>query len=65
MNGLGESRAEKEAVPPCLATWFQWTVDVDIHDSNHYPISLRFNFGVSGVLSFPPDGTQIKQIGLS
>ena len=35
-----------------LAPWFQWTVDSDMHDSDHYPISLRFSFGVSGVSCF-------------
>ena len=49
-----ESAIDLSLSSPCLATWFQWMVDGDIRDSDHYPISLQFTFGVSGISSFVP-----------
>ena len=49
-----ESAIDLSLCSPCLATWFQWIVDTDIHDSDHYPISLHFTFTVTGVPSFSP-----------
>ena len=49
-----ESAIDLSLSSPCLAPWFQWVVDSDIHDSDHYPILLRFTFGVAGGSSFVP-----------
>ena len=49
-----ESAVDLSLSSPCIATWFQWTVDGDIHDSDHYPISLRFTFDVAGIPHFIP-----------
>ena len=39
---------------PCLATWFDWEIDTDIHDSDHFPISLRLTVSTPGFSSFTP-----------
>ena len=49
-----ESAIDLSISSTCLAPWFQWSVDSDIHDSDHYPIYLRFTLGVAGVPSFVP-----------
>ena len=49
-----ESAIDLTLSSPCLATWFEWAVDTDIHDSDHYPISLQFTFTVNGIPSFSP-----------
>ena len=38
-------------VPPCLATWFQFTVDDDPHFSDHFPIKLHLTFNQ---ITLPP-----------
>ena len=49
-----ESAIDLSICSPCLATWFDWIVDTDIHDSDHYPISLRLTLPTTGVSSFVP-----------
>ena len=47
-----ESAIDLSLCSPCLAPWFEWKVDTDIYNSDHYPISLHFGFEVTGVPSF-------------
>ena len=49
-----ESAIDLSLSSACLGTWFQWTVDSDIHDSDHYPITLQFTFSLAGTPSFFP-----------
>ena len=49
-----ESAIDLSLCSPCLAPWFEWKVDTDIYNSDHYPISLHFGFEVTGVPSFSP-----------
>ena len=37
-----------------LGTWFEWSVDSDIHNSDHYPIYLKTTFTHEGTPSFTP-----------
>ena len=39
---------------PLLGTWFDWSIDSVIYDSDHYPILLHFTFQEDGTRSFIP-----------
>ena len=39
---------------PLLGTWFDWTIDSDIYNSDHYPILLHLTFQPEGISSFIP-----------
>ena len=57
-----ESAIDLSICSPCLAPWFQWTVDGDVHDSDHYPIYLHSTFDVAGVPSFLPRRNLAKAV---
>ena len=49
-----ESSIDLSLCSPLLGTWFEWNIDNDIHDSDHYPIYLKTTFQHEGVPSFIP-----------
>ena len=49
-----ETAIDLSLCSPLLGTWFDWTIDGDIYDSDHYPILLQFTFQHDGVPSFIP-----------
>ena len=49
-----ESAIDLSLCSPRLGTWFEWNVDSDIHDSDHYPIYLTTTFQHNGTPSYIP-----------
>ena len=49
-----ESAIDLSLCSPLLGTWFDWSVDGDIHNSDHYPIFLKTTFEPDEVPSFIP-----------
>ena len=49
-----ESAIDLSLCSPLLGTWFDWKVDSDIHDSDHYPIYLQTTFQPMGTPCYIP-----------
>ena len=49
-----ESAIDLSLCSPLLGTWFDWSADGDIHDSDHYPIFLKTTFDYAGTPFFFP-----------
>ena len=49
-----ETAIDLSLCSPLLGTWFDWDIDSDIYDSDHYPVLLRLTFQNDGVPSFIP-----------
>ena len=49
-----ESAIDLSLCSPELGTWFDWSVDSDVHCSDHYPISITTTFNHQGTTSFVP-----------
>lgn len=49
-----ETAIDLSLCSPLLGTWFDWNIDSDIYDSDHYPILLQFTFQQEGIPSFIP-----------
>ena len=49
-----ETAVDLSLSSPCLGTWFDWSIDTDVYDSDHYPIYIRFTFSPEGISSFSP-----------
>ena len=49
-----ETAIDLSLCSPVLGTWFDWSVDCDIYNSDHYPIFLKTTFHAEGSPSFFP-----------